>query len=134
MRFISTRVHGILDYLMGVLLIASPWLLNFDHGGAETYVPVILGASAIVYSLFTDYEFGVFRSLSMRSHLTLDLISGLFLAASPWIFNFDETVYLPHLVLGLAEVGASLMTRAEPDTAHHGNTPRHTGKIGHQPL
>ena len=38
MRFISTRVHGILDYLMGPLLIASPWLFDFDNGGAETWV------------------------------------------------------------------------------------------------
>ena len=114
MRFIPTRVHGVLDYLMGILLIAAPWLLGFNQGGAETTVPVVLGIAVILYSLFTSYELGVFSLFSMRTHLTFDLLSGLFLAASPWIFGFAEYVYLPHLVLGIAEVMASLMTRTQP--------------------
>ncbi len=47
MRFIPTRLHGVLDYLVGTLLIAAPWLLNFNRGGAETWVPVILGVGAL---------------------------------------------------------------------------------------
>ena len=119
MRFIPTRVHGYLDYLMGLLLIAAPWLFDFANGGAETWVPVILGAGAIVYSLMTDYELGVSRAISMRTHLTLDLLSGILLAASPWIFGFADEVYGPHLVLGLLEIGASLMTKQEPGTRTH---------------
>ena len=114
MRFIPTRVHGVLDYLMGVLLIAAPWLLGFNQGGPETTVPVVLGIATILYSLFTSYELGVFNLFSMRSHLTIDLLSGLFLAASPWIFGFAEYVYMPHLVLGIVEVMASLTTRTQP--------------------
>jgi hypothetical protein len=117
MRFISTRVHGYLDYTMGLLLIVAPWLFGFARDGAETWVPVILGASAILYSLLTDYELGASRRLSMRTNLTLDLLSGIFLAASPWLFGFADYVYLPHLILGLAEIGAALMTRTSPSTA-----------------
>ena len=130
MRFIPTRVHGMMDYLVGVLLIAAPWLFDFDRGGAETWVPVLLGASAIVYSLFTDYELGVVRRLPMPTHLMLDLGSGILLAASPWLFGFSEYVWQPHLVVGLIEIGTSLMTRRVPDTghrtAHHGVTQRRT--------
>lgn len=114
MRFLPTRVHGVLDYLVGMVLIASPWLFNFARGGAETWVPVILGAGAIVYSLLTDYELGVSRGISMRTHLTLDLMSGILLAASPWLFGFREYVYLPHLIFGILEIGASLMTEKTP--------------------
>jgi hypothetical protein len=110
MRFISTKAHGVMDYLMGILLIASPWLFNFAGGGAETWVPVVLGASTVIYSLLTDYELGISRTLSMRTHLTLDLVSGILLALSPWLFGFSEFVYLPHLILGILEIGASLMT------------------------
>lgn len=115
MRIISTKVHGILDYLVGILLIASPWILNFADGGAKMWIPIILGASAVVYSLLTNYQLGVFKTLSMKTHLTLDLLSGIFLAASPWIFGFADTVYMPHLILGLLEVGASLMTKIQPE-------------------
>ena len=115
MRFIPTRIHGVLDYLMGALLIAAPWLLDFADGGAETWVPVILGAGVILYSLLTDYELGASRTISMRTHLTLDLMSGILLAASPWIFGFADEVYLPHLVLGILEIGASLFTKRHPN-------------------
>lgn len=119
MRFIPTRVHGYLDYLVGLLLIAAPWLFDFADGGAETWVPVILGAGAIIYSLMTDYELGVSKTISMRTHLTLDLLSGILLAASPWIFGFADEVYGPHLVLGLLEIGAALMTKREPEHGLH---------------
>lgn len=116
MRIISTRVHGVLDYLVGGLLIASPWLFDFARGEAETWVPVILGAGAILYSLMTDYEYSLSRSISMKTHLNLDLFSGIFLAASPWIFGFNDYVYVPHLVLGILEIGAALMTSTVPST------------------
>jgi hypothetical protein len=125
MRVIGTKTHGYLDYLVGLLLMAAPWLFDFARGGAETWIPVILGAGAIVYSLFTDYELGASHRLSMRTHLTLDLMSGILLAASPWIFGFADYVYMPHLVLGIFEIGASLMTKTVPSEErvlhrHHG--------------
>ncbi|MCW3074750.1 MAG: hypothetical protein JWP69_1819 [Flaviaesturariibacter sp.] len=119
MRVIGTKAHGVLDYLMGALLIAAPWIFNFDRGGAETWIPVILGASAILYSLFTDYEMGASRQISMRTHLGLDLMSGILLAASPWLFGFADYVYTPHLVLGLLEIGASLLTKRHPVNERH---------------
>jgi hypothetical protein len=105
-----------MDYLVGVILILSPWIFDFADGGAKQWVPIILGLSAIVYSLLTDYEYSISRSISMRTHLTLDLASGVLLAASPWLFGFNDQVYLPHLILGLFEIGASLTTERVPST------------------
>jgi hypothetical protein len=112
MRFIPTRIHGYLDYLVGLLLIGAPWLFGFDRGGPETWIPVALGAAAIIYSLFTDYELGAVRKISMPIHLTLDVTSGLVLALSPWIFNFSGNVAVPHLAFGLLEIAAGLLTEA----------------------
>ena len=117
MRFIPTRVHGVLDYLVGVLLIAAPWLLNFNRGGAETWVPVVLGVGALVYSLFTNYELGVVRRIPMGTHLGLDLASGLLLAVSPWLFGFSNYVFWPHLILGVFEIAAALTTQTTPHVA-----------------
>lgn len=125
MRFINTKIHGYMDYAMAILLIISPWLFGFYQGGAESWVPIILGAGVIVYSLITDYELSATKNISMKTHLTLDLMGGLFLAVSPWLFGFAEVVYLPHLIFGIAEVGAALMTETEPQYekkmhhAHH---------------
>jgi len=122
MRFISTRVHAIIDYLMGALLIASPWLFDFDNGGAETWVPVVVGIVMLLQALMTDFELGVFKTISMATHLRMDFMIGIFLAASPWIFGFSDTVWVPHVIFGLGEVAASLMTRTIPDYAHSRNT------------
>jgi hypothetical protein len=119
-----------MDYLIGVLLIAAPWLFDFDRGGAETWVPVILGAGVILYSLCTDYELGAMRRISMPTHLMLDLGGGVLLALSPWLFGFSEYVWQPHLIVGLLEIGTSLMTRRVPDTGHqasHRSTARTSG-------
>jgi hypothetical protein len=126
MRFIPTRVHGILDYTVGALLAVSPWLFGFNRGGAETWVFVILGAGAIIYSLFTNYEWGVAHRLSMPTHLLLDIANGIILALSPWIFGFAGYVYLPHLIFGLLEIGVSLMTKRQPESLRHitGRQPR----------
>lgn len=120
MRFIPTQIHGILDYLMGALLIAAPWLFGFGAGGAETWVPVILGVGVIAYSIFTDYELGLVKSLSMSTHLGLDIAGGLLLAVSPWLFGFADFVWVPHVVFGLLEVGAGLMTHTEPAADRRG--------------
>ncbi len=122
MRVIPTRIHGYLDYGMGLLLIVAPWLLGFADGGAETWIPVILGIGVIGYSLLTDYELGVARTIPMATHLMLDIAGGIVLAASPWIFGFADEVWAPHLILGLLEIGAGLMTRTTPD--RFGNTGR----------
>ena len=114
MRFIPTRIHGVLDYIVGLLLIGAPWLLNFNQGGAETWIPVILGISALIYSIFTRYELGLIKRIPMPVHLTLDIISGILLATSPWLFNFDERVFLPHLILGLFEIAVGLTTSKIP--------------------
>ena len=117
MRFIETKTHAYLDYLVGMILIIAPWVLGFHRGGAETWVPVSFGALVIIYSLLTDYELGASRRIPMRMHLLLDLVGGIVLAVSPWLFNFDEHVSTPHLVLGLFSIGASLFTKTTPSSS-----------------
>ena len=114
MRFLPTRVHGVIDYLWGVSLIATPWLLGFANGGAAQYLPQLLGAAIIIMSLITDYELSVTRIIPMPVHLAIDVAGGALLAVSPWLFGFADRVYWPHLIVGLAEIGVGLMTQTTP--------------------
>lgn len=110
MHIITRRTHGILDYIVGVVLLLVPTLFGFNDGSAAQYVPITLGIATLVYSLCTNYELGVFKLLSFRGHLALDTLSGIFLALSPWLFQFADRVWLPHVVLGVLELGAVLLT------------------------
>ena len=114
MRFIPTKVHAPLDYIVGAALIAAPWIFRFSEDTAATVVPIVLGIGLIAYSLFTDYELGVWKVAPMAVHNLIDIAAGTFLALSPWLFSFaDEgaNVWVPHLVVGLAAVFLGLTTK-----------------------
>jgi hypothetical protein len=118
MRLIPTRIHGMLDYLMGALLLVSPWLFGFaDESGVARWLPFVLGAGVIVYSLLTRYELTLVPVIPMPIHLGLDAVGGLLLAASPWLFGFADRVWLPHLIIGVLEIGAALTTKTTPERA-----------------
>ncbi len=105
------RVHGIIDYIVGALLILAPFILGFADGTAAQWVPIILGAGALLYSLLTDYELGVARVIPMPVHLGLDNASGLLLAASPWLFGFAHRIWWPHVLVGVSEIVIPLLTQ-----------------------
>jgi hypothetical protein len=119
-----------LDYLIGVLLIAAPWLFNFADNQTARWVTIGVGVAVILYSLVTDYELSVAELIPMPAHLGLDALAGVFLAASPWLFGFSHEVWIPHVIIGVAEVGTALMTHTVPD---HETSPadRRHGHVAH---
>jgi hypothetical protein len=114
MRFIPTKFHAPLDYIVGVALIAAPWIFQFSEHTAPTVVSIVLGAGLILYSLFTDYELGVWKVAPMAVHNLIDVVAGAFLALSPWVFGFaDESanVWVPFVVVGVAAIFLGLTTK-----------------------
>ena len=118
MRILPTRIHGALDYLVGIALILAPTIFGFSAmGGAEVWIPRALGVVLIIYSVFTNYEWGVIKVLDMRYHLVVDLLASLFLAASPFLFGFSgeaSSHWLPHVVVGLVVVLVVLVSQTAP--------------------
>jgi drug/metabolite transporter (DMT)-like permease len=126
MRVIPTAVHAPLDYIVGVALIAAPWIFQFSGHTAATVIPVVLGIGLIAYSLFTDYELGVWRVFPMSVHNLYDIGAGALLAASPWIFGFaDESanVWAPHLIVGLAAIFLGLTTKQRAGYGYRKQSP-----------
>ena len=116
MRFIPTKLHAPLDYIVGATLIAAPWIFQFSDDGAPTAISVVLGIGLIAYSLFTDYELGVWKVAPMAVHNLFDIAAGALLAASPWIFGFADdgaNVLALFVVVGVAAIFLGLTTRQE---------------------
>ena len=114
MRFIPTKFHAPLDYIVGVALIAAPWIFQFSDHTAATVVPIVLGIGLIVYSLFTNYELGVWKVAPMAVHNLIDIAAGALLAASPWLFGFADdpaNVWIWFVVVGLAAIFLGLTTK-----------------------
>ena len=114
MRFIPTKFHAPLDYIVGTALIAAPWIFQFSEHTAATVVPIVLGIGLIGYSLFTDYELGVWKVAPMAVHNLFDIGAGIVLVASPWLFGFSDAsanVWAPHVIVGLAAIFLGLTTK-----------------------
>jgi len=124
MRFIPTRFHGILDYIVGLLFITAPWIFNFSDVTYATWIMVIAGIVVLGQTIFTDFEVGMVHKIPMKTHLMMDFGLGVILALSPWMFNFDERVYLPHLIGGVFSILASLTTHRVPSAAYMARHPQ----------
>ena len=128
MRFIPTKFHAPLDYIVGAALIAAPWILQFSEHTAATIVPVVLGIGLIAYSLFTNYELGVWKVAPMAVHNLIDIVAGAVLALSPWIFGFADdgaNFWVPFVVIGVAAIFLGLATK-QAGGYRYGTNPRTT--------
>lgn len=119
-KLIPTKTHAGMDYAVGLLLIASPWLIGFaDESTVATWIAVLAGVAMLGLSTITEYQGGLLaRLIPMRTHLMADAGLGLLLAVAPWLFGFaDEgtNAWLPFLAIGLGEVASAATTDPVPE-------------------
>lgn len=115
MTLISSRIHTIIGLVVGVALLAAPWLFAFaDEGGAAVMVPLVLGAFILLSELTTTSPLSPVKLVPMNIHIMVDILTGIILAASPWLFNFytlEPNAWLPHLIVGIVIIGYAVLTR-----------------------
>lgn len=114
MELISTRTHGVLDYVLSAVFIVAPFLFGFANRGAAQWVLIAIGVAMIGVSLVTDYELSVTELVPMPMHLSADIGTGVLMLVSPWLLGFAGQVFWPHVVFGLIEIGTAMMTRRHP--------------------
>jgi hypothetical protein len=119
MALIPSRMHALLDYAVGVVLIAAPWIFQFaDESTTATWISIVAGIGLIGMSALTAYEGGfIAHVIPLRIHLVADALLGIVLAVSPWLFGFADdgaNAWAPFLVIGLGELGAAAVSSPEP--------------------
>jgi hypothetical protein len=113
MKLINTRLHGILDYGFAFILML-PWISQYYSGDEDTWLLAMAGGLVAIYSLITNYEFGVIRIVPLKFHLVLDVIVGIFLIALPWIASvYNYYFYWPTL-LGILIILLAVTTSPTP--------------------
>ena len=105
-------IHGLLDYVVGVALIAVPFAVGFDDGTA-TAAAVVLGVGLLVLAASSDMPTGLVRSLPWALHVLLDYAIAVALVAAPFVLAFsDDATAAPWLIaLGVAQLLQTLATR-----------------------
>ena len=109
MKFISTKQHGVIDYLFTASVFALPRARGWS--GAPR---ALLTGSALLTgmsSALTRYELGLVKILPMKGHLALDLVQAAsFLAAPRLLRDEDSEVRATLAGLGVFSVAAALLT------------------------
>jgi hypothetical protein len=103
MKPLSATSHGVLDYVVGVFLLVSPWLFGFnDVSTAATLNMVVIGILVLGLSLMTDYPLGLLKLVPFPIHGIIEASGAVFLLASPWIVRFSQVVPARNIALAVA--------------------------------
>jgi hypothetical protein len=86
-KFIDARGHAVLDYLTAGTFFALGFSMLGRHSRAAG-LAFANGASVLLVSLMTDYPGGLFRTMSFRTHRTMDIIQAGMAAAGPAVLGF----------------------------------------------
>jgi hypothetical protein len=88
------------EYAIGIWLIAIPWLFQFAWSAAPTFVSVVTGSGVIIYNAFGNYEGGVLKFVPAGLHYLVEIITGVLLSLSPWLFDYSDVTFWPHFLTG----------------------------------
>ena len=113
---IPAYVHGVVEYLAALLLIAAPFIFSFDEDAA-TAVAVIVGVLVLIIAASTAWRTGLIRSIPVQAHVILDYLLALFLIAAPFLLGFsdDTTAAAFFIVLGVVHLLLTIATRFVAD-------------------
>jgi hypothetical protein len=125
--FISTAVYGVLNYIIALTLIASPWLFDLRSiSSAAFFLPIYIGWLQLIMAIFTNNETGFIKQFPVRIHYTLDVVMGFILIVSPFVYGFAfdsvratgvfKGVFLPEVLLGGLLFIMGLFTKKSPFT------------------
>jgi hypothetical protein len=118
MKILSSTTHTIIGIIVGLALVAAPWLFGFADTNAPKIVAMAVGVFILLSELTNTSPVSLVKLVPMRVHIILDVITGLFLLVSPWLFGFADlsaNAWVPHVVVGLLVAGYALMTRTNDE-------------------
>lgn len=114
MGVISSKAHTVIGLIVGVALLFAPSIFGFNDNQAASAVAMWVGIFILLNELITTSPYSPLKLVPMRIHIALDVVTGLFLAASPWIFQFmdgsQNNQWVPHVVVGVMVMGYALLT------------------------
>ena len=90
-RVISSKTHSIIDYIHAGANFTAAALFYKRGNSRAGHAATALGASVLTNALMTDYEYGVFRVWSFKTHGILDYGVAAVSALFPKLLDIDET-------------------------------------------
>jgi hypothetical protein len=113
---IPPSVHGFFDYLLGAGAIVAPRLLGFADEPRAARALQFQGMMVLLYSVLTDYQWGVVRIIRFPTHLLIDALGATFLLLAPRLLAFRRSGGW-YAALGLFELAITFASQSSDEGA-----------------
>jgi SPW repeat-containing protein len=110
---VPLMMHEAIEPVAAVLLIASSWIFDFSSNSTAQAVTIVVGAIMLVSGSLTDWRLSLARLIPLRAHFMTDLVLGLVLVVSPFVFGFSGNGGATRfaVIFGALEMLTALATR-----------------------
>ena len=98
LKFLSDKVHGILDYGVVIIFALAPSLIGIV--GTAAWLCYALAAIHLAMTIFTNMPLGVVKIIPIKLHGTIELIVGLALIVAAWTISDLESGQLFFTLMG----------------------------------
>jgi hypothetical protein len=98
LKFLSDKMHGILDYGVVLIFAVAPSFLGITDTAA--WLCYALAAIHLVMTVFTDMPLGVVKIIPIKLHGTIELIVGLALIVVAWTISDLQSGQLFFTLMG----------------------------------
>ena len=117
MKFMSPKVHGIIDILIVVFLLASPLIFGFT--GTLAVFTYVLGAAHLALTVLTDSTMGLVRLIPVGVHELVEFIVAVAVIILAYtLFNNNADGKLYYVILGNCLLLTWLVTDYKGDSVH----------------
>src|SRR3954454_22940954 len=130
---ISPNTHAMIEPIMALLIIVSPWLFGFSAVSDAKTICIIVGAVMLVAGSMTDWRYSLANVIPLLVHFMTDLLLAAVLILSPFVFGFSDeggaTRFM--IIIGALEALTALSTRWNPTEAEAGLRSRRNRRTVH---
>lgn len=115
---IPRAIHGSLEYVVGVLFIAAPFIWSYDSGYAVG-ISIAVGVLVLVMAAATVGPVSLINSIPVTVHAAVDYALAVFLIAGPFVFGFNDegapTAFF--IILGVVHLLLTIGTKFKEPSA-----------------
>jgi hypothetical protein len=86
-KIFDAKGHAVMDYVTAGMFFALGFAFRGRHDRAST-LAFVNGASVLMLSMLTDYPGGIWRTLSFKTHRTVDMLQAGMSALGPTLLGF----------------------------------------------